>query len=315
MHFNQEMGFNPELLQEHRQIRRAIIEAAKVQVGIDRGDLPADQVPFSVRAEPYQLIMRRRPNPRDVERDFILEALDPKRGQIGLEIGSGGGFLTEALVKATRSTVLGVDPSFRQQGYLNEITRGLEEPYNRLVFPVSVRPDSPGLINFLRYLGYVERIDYATSLAALHHVADQRELFRNYAEVLKVGGVVVAADVAKGTRLWRMFTEFLPKYVVGGHEGTYLDEKEIKELCVGTPFEIEEIEERVMKWRPFEGEEDMAAFVAGLHGLNLPFKEIAKKVRRYLDFGYDQTTGQDTLYWDSLIRVKLRKTNRKWSRS
>ncbi len=314
MHFHQEMGLNQELLQEHRLIRKTILTAAKVQAGIDRGDLPADQVPFSVRAEPYQLIMKRRPNPRDVEREFVLEALDPKRGQIGLEIGSGGGFLTEALVRATGSTVLGVDPSFRQQGYLNEITRELEEPYNRLIFPISVPPDSQGLVNFLRYLRYVERIDYATSLAALHHVADQRELFRNYAEVLKVGGVVVAADVAKDTRLWRMFTEFLPKYVVGGHEGTYLNKKKIKELCVGTPFEIEEIEERVMKWRPFEGEEDMAAFLAGLHGLNLPFKEIAKRVRRYLDFGYDEVTGQDTLYWDSLIRFKLRKT-RKWSQS
>lgn len=310
-------SLNQEMQRRHKVVADTIKWSIGLKASIDRGEIklaPTD-IPFTVRAWPFRRAMQLwEPNPRNVEKEFLLQALDPQPGQRGIEGGSGEGFLTEDLVKATSNAVLATDPSSFQVGFLLDSAAEWGLPYEGLVHPLTLSPDSPAFLSHCRGNGYVGRSDYVTGLAFWHHVPNQQAMIENFAQVLKMGGVVVGADVLKGSRLWLMFTQFLPQYVIGGHEGTYIDRKVIEEWCLGTPFEIEEIMDQVMKWQPFEGAEDMGAFVGGLHGLNLSFDQVAKNVQKYLDFGYDEATGQDTLYWDRLIRFKLRKV-REWTPS
>jgi len=167
---------------------------------------------FEARGTAYDLAMQRWPDAR--RDDFVvpLAWLEPRPGEMIVDVPAGGGYLRPYLPRACHW--FGHEPcaSFGDAGGAAG-TDLLPLPW----------PDSFA--------------DAAISIAGVHHLDDKRPLFRELRRATRLGGRFVLADVHEASPVGRFLDEFVGRYNSTGHEGCYLgagtlDELESSGWCV-----------------------------------------------------------------------------------
>lgn len=182
---------------------------------------------------------------------------------------SGGGYLAAHLFP--HISYIGVDPS---DDFIGACLDGVE----RIKAEITGIPLDEG------------SVDYAVSLAALHHEPDHAAVFQEMRRLLKHGGRAVIADAAVDTPPAVFLNGFVHRNNPMGHEGRFLDQ-ETRGLLENAGFTI--AEDRVMKmpWK-FGSLKEAGAFcrqlfwtpdlrpeeVAGAMGREIGFRRVGDKL-------------------------------------
>lgn len=271
------------LEQQNRQINKALRDAR---------DLMSTKVKsvhfneFDVRGRLYDLAHKVAPNARRDEINTIRAWLRPRPGERSLDVAAGSGFLTKFLSTWTSVPAIAVDPSHKQLMALrrNAPNTSILQGY----------PDDRSTFEKFPH----GSIDFATSLGGIHHVVNQREMFRNVARLLRGGGRFVVADVCAETPLARHFDEVVAQKCLTGHTAQWLSEERVRELIAGLPLTVERmgVEHIFMK---FTSEMEMYLFFKGLHAYDLPMDEVIEDLNGVL--GRSDRQGEVWLNWPLLF--------------
>lgn len=247
---------------------------------------------FNVRAKLYDLAHKVAPKARRGEIDTIREWLKPQKGERSIDVAAGSGFLTKYLHDWTAVPPIAVDPSISQLAALRR-----NAPKTTIV---PGYPDDPRTFSIFADAS----IDFATSLGAIHHVADQRAMFANVARLLRKGGRFVFADVCADTVVAGHFDTVVARKCLTGHTATWLSEGRIAEIVRDLPFRIERIE-IVPLFMRFTSETEMYLFFKGLHAYDIPREEVLRDLADVL--GVSRVGEEIRLNWP-LLFVSLEKT-------
>lgn len=247
---------------------------------------------FDIRGELYMLALELASDARLGDIEQMHHWINPKAGEVSVDIAAGTGLLTKAVADWTHANVYAVDPSVEQLKYL---TKSCSD----LAIPVLGSPDDPQILEAIPR----KEIDSVTSFGGLHHVPDQRLMMVNATQMLKSGGRFVAADVCRDTALSKHFDEVVADKCITGHTATWLDESRLNELISGLPLQISKTETVPLTW-VFENERQMALFFKGLHAYDLPNQEIIDDLKSAL--GTELIDGKVHLNWPMLF-FQLRK--------
>lgn len=249
-------------------------------------------IEFNVRARLYDLAHQVAPNARRGEIDTIREWLRPLTGERSMDVAAGSGFLTKFLHDWTSVPPIAVDPSLSQ---LAALRRNAPE-----TVVVHGYPDDPRT-----FAGFADgSIDFATSLGAIHHVANQEAMFSNVARLLRPGGRFVFADVCADTVVAGHFDTIVARKCLTGHTAQWLSERRVMEIIRGLPLRARRIEVVPLSMR-FTSEMEMYVFFKGLHAYDLPREEVLGDLSGVL--GVSNGGGEVRLNWP-LLFVSLEKT-------
>ena len=246
---------------------------------------------FDIRGELYEIAMSAYPEARREERDFLLDWLVPKSGELGLDLASGNGFLSQAICRQTRSPILAFDSSREQLKNARK-----REP---LLVPFCLKTDGCEMSRAIPD----ESLDFVASLGGIHHIEEQPQLFRNIFGLLKPGGRFVAADVAAGSCLSRHFDEVVDKKCLTGHSANWLSEQRVQELCLASGLRLQRMKMQRFSWH-FPSATDAARFFRGLHAFPQSEAEILHDLEHTLGVLRDQATY--SVFWPLLV-FELRK--------
>lgn len=242
---------------------------------------------FDIRGKLYELALRLAPEARYQDREYMHKLIDPKIGEVSVDIAAGEGFLTQSITQWTNAPVYAIDPSQEQ-------LKMLAEQPNSLIKPIKGSLDSSEVLGQLP-LG---EIDFVTSFGGLHHVRDQRKMMEHIAQVLKVGGRFTAGDVGRNTRLSYHFDTFVTEKCITGHTAQWLDNDRLKELCIGLPLKVSLTEATPIQW-VFNSTREMALFFKGLHAYDLPDDEVVADLDEAL--GFEERDGKVSLNWPMFL--------------
>jgi SAM-dependent methyltransferase len=256
---------------------------------------------FDIRGGLYRLAHLIAPSARRQELGHMRHWLQPRPGELAVDIAAGTGFLTLPLANWTGARVYAVDTSDYQLSALRARVGG------RPIFTVlGSLADSGILAAFGDDCG---RLDCATSLGGLHHVLDsvdgesprnnQRLLFEGVGQLLRPGGRFVGADVGGGTQLAKHFDHSVARYCITGHQGKWLTPKRLAtELSEGTGLRLLQAEVIPAGMR-FASVMQMALFIKALHAYNLPNRQVIADLDEVL--GFAELHGQVVLNWPLLF--------------
>lgn len=283
------MPADHNLEQHAARIEKAIRDAKALMSKKVKG-VPFNE--FDVRGHLYDLAHKLAPNARHDEIDTIKAWVEPKPGERSMDVAAGSGFLTKFLYEWTSVPAIAVDPSHSQLLALRR-----NAPHSTILHGY---PDDPR--TFVKFADGC--VDFATSLGAIHHVVNQREMFANVARVLRTGGRFVFADVCADTTLSRHFDEIVTRKCLTGHTAQWLSERRVVELTAGLPVAVTrmQVESVFMK---FASEVEMYLFYKGLHAYDHPMDEVLKDLNEVL--GRADRNGEVWVKWP-LLFVKLEKT-------
>jgi SAM-dependent methyltransferase len=110
-------------------------------------------------------------------------------------------------------------------------------------------------------------VDHVISVAGLHHSSDEerREFYKEVKRILKPNGLLVIADVQKGSSQDKWLNEFVDTYNTFGHKGQFWSEEDKKRL-EESGFSVT-VSEKTYAWR-FDSKQDMLAFSKDLFYLD-----------------------------------------------
>lgn len=293
-----EIPTDPEARLEYFKplIQEALDECARVIAEIEdkksRGE-HVDITPFDARAKLYELAMALAGEARSGDIVAMLDFIKPQKGEVGVDVSAGTGFLTKSVSEVTDAATYAIDPSEKQLGFLRQNC-------SENVVPVRGWPDNEGQM-FEQGGIPREGIDFATSFGGVHHINIDRypEAFQNIADMLKPGGRFTAADVGGDTILQRHFDEVVTDKCLTGHEmGQFMSPEKLKELAEGAGLVLVSAGMKPLTW-DFNSEEEMAWFFKGLHAYPQPVEEIIQDLRETL--GVTEEDGKFKLNWPMLF--------------
>ena len=237
---------------------------------------------FQLRGNLYNQAMKLAPNAREAERKALLDLLGAKPGETIYDAPAGGGYVADALgsLVSPGGTVACIEPSAR----FAEAIRDSFTVYNAPMEATGL-PDASA--------------DRIASLAGLHHFADKRPVFSEWARLLKPGGTCAVADVRLGSAVDPFLNEFVHAGTPGGHEGDFFNEGDFVTLLEGAGFS--KIEERTIQvpW-VFENRETMVQFCHLLFGLkNYTPNQVAEGIDRLLRVDV-MSDGTISMEWELL---------------
>jgi SAM-dependent methyltransferase len=222
---------------------------------------------FEKRAADYHRAMRQSPNARDAEFVAVLEPLREAPSGLVCDMPSGGGYLADYLW--TGMDYLAVDPA---TDFFVEWPR----PLQRLLAEITKVPLAD------------HSVDYAVSLAGLHHEPSLPDVFREMRRLLRPNGRVVLADVAVDTAPARFLNGFVAENCPLGHEGRFLDENTAAAL-EHAGFTITGDRLIDVPWK-FTTREEAGEFCRHLFGMTaLGTDETAEAMQR--EIGFDLQDG------------------------
>jgi SAM-dependent methyltransferase len=260
------------------------IQRVKLLVGKRR---PKNAEDFNIRGELYRLAGLIAPDARNNDITHMRRWLKPAKGEKGLDIAAGSGFLTLRLARWTQTQTYAVDTSTVQ-------LRALQQSIGDL--PITTIEGSLADSTTVAAFGDdVGKIDFVTSFAGLHHIVDfangrgrprnnQQLLFRNVDTLLRPGGRFIAADVGGGTILAKHFEQSVKSHCLTGHEEKWLTPERLEgELIEGTSLKF--IKARLVPvGMIFDSTRHMALFMKGLHAYDLPNDAIVADLMSILGF-------------------------------
>ncbi|HEY4377543.1 MAG TPA: class I SAM-dependent methyltransferase, partial [Acidimicrobiales bacterium] len=199
------------------------------------------------RGAGYDDAMSRWPGARREELDLVAERAAVSAGEVVVDVPAGGGWLADHLPHGT--VIVAVEPSgpFSERCAARSGVQAVQAP----ITATTLDPASA---------------DVVVSLAGLHHVADHREAYAEFARILRPGGRLVIADVAVGSPVARFLDGFVDRHNSEGHHGRYLG-PDLAAQVAAAGFDAVRVDDVDHHWR-FDGREDMVLFATLLFGLD-----------------------------------------------
>lgn len=243
---------------------------------------PDYQAIFERRGAEYHEAMRRFPRARDREFVQILDVAGPRRGEVVVDMPSGGGYLRH---------------------YLDVPDVRLIAVESSAVFHAFAARQS-GLETRLCPLDNVDlesgAVDVIVSLAGLHHLENRPAVFAEMHRLLADEGRLCLADVEAGSGTAMFLNEFVHAHNSMGHVGEFLDAAFRRDLRQAG-FAIESDHNVDCPW-VFRDKTEMAEYCRLLFGIDLaPSPRVAEGIRHHL--GFRQMDGSCRMNWSlSFIR-------------
>jgi ubiquinone/menaquinone biosynthesis C-methylase UbiE len=261
-----------------------------------------DPEDFNMRGELYRMSSIFGPTARNQDLIYMKQWIQPKVGEVSVDMAAGTGFITKPLAEWTQSTVFAVDPSEVQLKNCAKKCEGL---------PVRTILGSLSEMSTLEKIGKdLGNVDLVTSFGGIHHVIgehSQKSMFTNVSKILKDGGRFVAADVGANTKLSEWFEKVVKKYCLTGHEEEWLSHERLQnELIADTELKYVKSEIVPLQW-VFETKTHMALFMKALNALDLTEEETIQHLGLIL--GFEERDGKVYLNWP-MIFFDVRKINK-----
>lgn len=234
---------------------------------------------FNNRADLYHKAMEKYPNARDEEFTLLLEILNPKSGDIIIDIPSGGEYLAYRIPSDTK--LYSIDPSESFCSVKSDfiINSSIENtPFND---------------------NYVDGI---FCLSGLHHLNDRTNFYKESFRILKSNGTLAIADVALGSNVDGFLNIFVDSVNTMGHKGIFLDTKNI-EILQNIGFLVS-FELKKFFWK-FDTIDSMAEFCSYLFGTNCSKQIMIENIKKYL--GYKVVSPNEILLNWELMYIKAKK--------
>lgn len=231
---------------------------------------------FRLRGEAHADAFRLYPEACREEGATILSLAAPKAGEILLDLPAASGYLSLYLDEPdVRLITVDPNPIFHAQCQ----SRGLES----YLAPLDDLPLAAGAV------------DVAVCLAGLHHEPRRLAVFQEIRRVLRPGGRLAIAEIAKDSAVARFFDEFVHNHNSLGHQGAFVDDAFIEDLCAAG-FRVVADETPSYHWN-FASCAQMADFLRLCFGIDLAGPaDIIAAVRSYL--GIDSAPdGRASMRW------------------
>jgi SAM-dependent methyltransferase len=189
--------------------------------------------------------MKRLPHARDAEFRAVLAPIEDAPDGLVCDMPSGGCYLASYVPE--RMGYVGVEPVATFLNFCEDKSR------RRLNAPMTDVPLADGAV------------DYAISLAGLHHEEELGPIFREMRRLVRPGGRVVIADAAVDTPTARFLNGFVDRHNPMGHEGRFLDER-TRGSIERAGLRVVEDELVTVPWL-FDSVDEAGAFALELFGL------------------------------------------------
>ena len=219
---------------------------------------------FTHRGKAYHNAMLHHPTARDHEFERLFDTSRPSSGQYLLDFPSGGGYLQRHLAAGVTVQNLELSDGFDTEIPVCDPTAGM----------------APG------------QFDHIVCLAALHHIDDQAAFLKRLLGQLRPGGTLHVGDVAAGSGIDAFLDDFIGRYNLTGHQGSYLRKDLAWFERIGR---VTRLEERACPW-VFDSEAKMLEFCNDLFGLvDCPRQDLRDALASQI--GFHQQGGQILLEW------------------
>lgn len=289
-----EKNLQPERLDEIAL--RLDAEIARVKESLQKSE-SRDPEDFNIRGGLYRIAFEIASEARLQDIDQVHEWVNPKVGEVAVDVAAGTGFLTKPICEWTKERVYAIDPSGVQLETLKKKCAGL---------PIITVEGSLSENDTLQKLeGDIGKIDFVTSFGGIHHVIDenlenkQRMMFENVALALKSGGRFVAADVGEGTKLATHFEKSVKQHCLTGHHEKWLNKDRLsEELIEGTGLTYLKSDIVPIQWI-FKSKREMALFMKALHAYDMTEDEVLHDLSSIL--GFEDKDDKVSLNWPMLF--------------
>lgn len=215
-----------------------------------------------IRAKMYGQALEDYPNARKQDVEIMKKFLEPKEGEVILEVGAGSGFFSKHLSELVgeEGKVIVSDPSHDQL----QAIKNLNKNNVRIVLGGAEEIDLD------------EKVNSVWSFGAMHHCFNKKKAFENFKRILKNDGKIIICDVFEDSKLAKHFDERVDKYCVTGHKVEFWTDKMAKELCEDVGFSEPSIVDLDIKW-VFDSKEDVGDFLYKIHAMTKTTKEECLK--------------------------------------
>lgn len=205
------------------------------------------------RSSLYKEALKEYPESRLDDIKVMKKFLNPKKGEIILEVGAGSGFFSNVIsgLIGDKGILFVSDPSHEQLEEVKELGKK------------NIKIIQQGADNLLLS---EDSMDAIWSFGAMHHVFEKEKSFRNFKRVLKKGGRIVIADVFSGSKLAKHFDEQVSKYCITGHEVAFWSREYAESICFLTGLEKPKFYTINQKWR-FKSKKDLGIFLYKIHAM------------------------------------------------
>ena len=224
---------------------------------------------FNKRGVAYHEAMRRYPVARDEEFSAMIRLMEPQKGQIIVDMPSGGGYLRRYLgANSVQLVAIETTEAFYSQCEEDEHTKSMLCNLNDTKLPSA-------------------SVDTVVSMAGLHHVEDRSAVFQEVHRILKPGGTFCAADVESGSVIDGFLDTFVNQHNSMGHEGKFID-SHFREALRGASFNIELDELVEYPWK-FTSVEQMVDYCILMFGLDAATpEEVRNGIAAYQGYKNDE---------------------------
>lgn len=272
-------------------------EIVRVKSIMQNNLIKKDPEDFNIRGELYKIAFKIAPEARIQDIEKMHEWINPRIGEISIDVAAGTGFLTRPVSCWTKERVYAIDPSSVQLENLKKESSDL--PIIAIVGSLSEEK------TFQKIGEDIGKIDFVTSFGGIHHVLDkdgvddQKRMFENISAVLKPGGRFVAADVGQNTKLSKHFEISVKKNCLTGHHEKWLNADRLKaELISGTDLRYVKSEIVPIQW-VFNSKREMALFMKALHAYDMTEDQILSDLASIL--GFEEKENKIFLNWPMLF--------------
>jgi ubiquinone/menaquinone biosynthesis C-methylase UbiE len=153
----------------------------------------------------------------------FLQLLSPNSNERILDVGAGKGTIAALVQRSGRSEVYALDPNEKRIAFVNE-----NHPELKTCLSGSDSIPYPD--------GFFDKV-YSTM--AVHHFPDQRKSFKEFARVMKRGGVLVIVEITPSTFLGRL-ARFFENVILRSHLSFLGVDELARMLMQDGDFEIRE---------------------------------------------------------------------------